>query len=73
MSAAGKILMLVGVGIFVLGLVVRLAAGLGIDRLPGDLLFQGKRWTVFVPLTSMLLLSGLVTLLFWLLQVWRRP
>jgi hypothetical protein len=54
---------MVGLAIFVLGLVVMLAEKLGFGRLPGDLVFKRKNLTVYFPLVSSIVLSILATLL----------
>jgi len=58
----GKTLLLVGLGIAALGLLVML--GLPLGRLPGD--FQMRRGNVsfYFPLTTSILLSILLTLIF---------
>lgn len=59
----GKILLLSGLVLAVAGAAVLLAGKLGIGRLPGDLLWQGENWTVYVPLGWMILLSVILTIL----------
>nr|WP_207132125.1 DUF2905 domain-containing protein [Halorhodospira neutriphila] len=41
---------------------------LGLGRLPGDLLIQREGLTLYIPLTTMLLVSAVVSLLLWLLR-----
>ena len=64
----------VGRGLLVLGVVIALA-GLVImvvgrapwlGRLPGDIHIQRGHWSFYVPLATSLLVSVLLTLLFWL-------
>jgi hypothetical protein len=59
----GRLLLMVGLAIFVLGLVVMLAEKLGFGRLPGDLVFKRKNLTVYFPLVSSIVLSIVATLL----------
>jgi len=67
MPISARILILVGLVFVALGLLFagfdRLHLALG--RLPGDLLWRGRNWTVSLPLATSLLLSALLTLLFW--------
>ena len=50
------------------GLVLLLAPKLPwLGRLPGDLLIQRERVTVYIPLATSLLISLLVSLIWWLL------
>lgn len=58
-------LILIVVGIAVIGL-TRLNLPLG--RLPGDLVWRGKKTVVYFPWVTCLVLSGLGTLLMWLLR-----
>lgn len=59
----GKLLLAAGAVLIVLGGIVLLAGRMGIGRLPGDLLWQGENWTVYVPLGWMVLLSVVLTIL----------
>jgi hypothetical protein len=60
----GKILLLAGVGIAVLGVLVLLGGKLGIRlfNLPGDIVWRGKSTTVYVPIVTSIVLSVLLTL-----------
>lgn len=64
--------LLIGLGslLLVLGVLVALAARLHLPlgRLPGDLTWRGRHTTVFVPLASSLLLSLLLSGLFWIIN-----
>ena len=55
---AGAILLLIGIVLFVSD-----KAGLPLGKLPGDVHLEGKRWSVFVPVTTCIVLSLLLTLL----------
>jgi Protein of unknown function (DUF2905) len=60
----GRILIVVGIGIALIGALITFAPGLvsWFGRLPGDIRIEGERWTVFIPITSMLLVSLAITL-----------
>ena len=60
----GRILIVVGIGIALVGALITFAPGLvsWFGRLPGDIKIEGERWTVFIPITSMLLVSLAITL-----------
>ena len=68
---------LIGLGslLLALGVLVALAARLHLPlgRLPGDLTWRGRNTTVFVPLASSLLLSLLLSALFWMINRLRYP
>jgi len=59
----GRLLIVLGV-VFVAGGVLFLYAGRlpGIGRLPGDLVFRGRLGTVYVPITTSILISILLTI-----------
>jgi hypothetical protein len=63
MKSAGLMLVLVGLVLAVVGLLVYSGALSWFGRLPGDLRWEGEHTRVYVPLTSMLLLSVLLSLL----------
>ena len=60
----GKLLILAGGAILVIGLVFLLLGRVGLlGRLPGDFSFSSGNFTCVVPLASMLVLSLLLTLI----------
>lgn len=64
----GKLLLLVGGLIALAGGVLYAAGRLGIGRLPGDLLWRGENWSVYVPLGWMIVLSVVLTIVLNLLS-----
>ena len=58
----GKTLVLIGLGIAALGLLVML--GLPLGRLPGDFQMRRGNFSFYFPLTTSILLSILLTLIF---------
>lgn len=68
----GKILIFFGLVLLVSGLAIMGLSKLGLFRLPGDLEFGGKNWRVFVPVTTCLILSAILTLIVWLIHVFKR-
>lgn len=62
---AGKTIVLIGIAIVVVGAVVMLADKLGLPRLgrlPGDIVWKGRFGTVYLPITTCVVLSVLLTL-----------
>jgi hypothetical protein len=58
----GYLIIVLGIGAVLIGLLV-LAGGLSwFGRLPGDLRFEGEHTRVYLPITSMLLVSVVLTL-----------
>ncbi|MFH1371476.1 MAG: DUF2905 domain-containing protein [Planctomycetota bacterium] len=68
----GKLLILIGLIIVLLGALFLLLGHLGLFKLPGDLQFGSKNWRVFIPITSCLIISIVLTLLLWLISYLRR-
>jgi hypothetical protein len=74
MSELGRLLIFVGLLLIVIGLIV-LAFGrfnIPVGRLPGDMTWRGRGWTVSFPLTTSVLLSVLLTLIVWIISRFRR-
>lgn len=62
---SGKLLILTGLALLVAGLSVNYAPWLfsWFGRLPGDIRIEGENRYVFIPITSMLVVSALLTLI----------
>jgi len=74
MTDLGKLLIVLGAALLLAGILLlvfgRLHLPLG--RLPGDILYRGKRTTFYFPLATSILLSILLTLIFYVIGRWRR-
>jgi len=70
----GRILVGVGLLILVVGGLLILAGrmGLPLGRLPGDVSYRGKNFAFFAPLGTSLLLSVLLTIIFYVLSRFHR-
>ena len=68
----GRLLILFGLLLIADGGIVLVLGRFGFFKLPGDLDFGGKSWRVFIPLTSCIILSLLLTILFWVISYFRR-
>jgi hypothetical protein len=63
----GKFLILLGLIVAAIGGLLLLSGKIPwLGRLPGDILIQRKNFTFYFPLATSILLSIVVTLLFWL-------
>jgi Protein of unknown function (DUF2905) len=62
METAGKVLLVSGVVLALIGLGALGLAKLGVDRVPGTLSWKSENVTVFVPLGLMLLVSIIGTI-----------
>ena len=74
MTGLGKLLVVVGGLLVLVGLVVMLVnkSGLPLGRLPGDLVYRGKNTTVYFPLVTSVLLSVVLSVVLYLVSRWRR-
>ncbi len=67
----GKFLTIAGIVLVGLGLLL-MAGGkftfFGFGRLPGDIAYKGKHIAFYFPIVSSLILSAMLTLVFWLIS-----
>jgi hypothetical protein len=71
LAAAGRLLIALGVVLLVAGGLLLALARLGLPppgRLPGDLVFRWRGFTLFLPFATSLLASAALTLLLWLVS-----
>jgi len=67
MHELGKLLIVVGLLIAAVGVIVTLAGRLPwLGRLPGDIYIQRGNWSFYFPLATSIVVSVVLTLLFWL-------
>ena len=65
----GKMLIIFGVVSIIIGGILMLSGKVPwLGRLPGDILVQKKNFTFYFPLATSILLSILLTLIFWLIR-----
>ena len=74
MVELGRLLVMMGVALVVIGGIVMLLGrtGLPLGRLPGDFLYRGKNTTFYFPLASSILLSVVLSILLFLLGRMKR-
>lgn len=58
----GRVLLIVGVVLVVVGGLSLMGVRLPFGRLPGDIVIEGERGTIYIPITSMLVISLVLTL-----------
>ena len=66
----GNTLIIVGVGLVVLGILAKLGLLSWFGNLPGDIRIQNERTTIFAPITSMIVISVVGSVLFNLVSRW---
>jgi len=63
-----QLLITVGVILIVLGLVWPWLTKLGLFRLPGDIVIERENFRFYFPITSMILISLVISLILWLFR-----
>lgn len=62
----GNTLIVLGIGLILAGIAYKFGLMDWFGNLPGDIRYKSEHSFIFVPITSMLLISILLSLLFWL-------
>jgi len=68
----GKSLMIIGLAVFIVGLVLTFVPNTRLGRLPGDIVIRRDNWNVYIPIVTSILLSVFLTLLLWIISWLRR-
>ncbi len=68
MSNTQKIIILFGALIILIGFFLPYISKIPLFRLPGDIVIDKPGFKVFIPITSMIILSIILTLIFWLIR-----
>ncbi|MEW6117781.1 MAG: DUF2905 domain-containing protein [Nitrospirota bacterium] len=64
----GKVLVIIGIILLVVGGLVMLSGRIPwLGRLPGDIVIQRKNFTFYFPLSTSIIISIILTLIFWLI------
>jgi hypothetical protein len=61
-----KLLIFVGIALVLVGLAVLAGERFGLGRLPGDIVIERDGFRLYLPLTTSLIVSLVLTLVFWL-------
>jgi len=72
MSEIGKILVIFGIALIVIGALFVLGGKLGLGHLPGDIVIKRKDFTLFFPIMTSILLSIGLTLILYLIRHFRK-
>jgi len=62
----GKILIIIGLVIVILGIIVHFLPGGGLPRLPGDIYVKDDDFSFYFPLGWCVLISAVLSLAYWL-------
>lgn len=68
----GKTLILMGICLIIMGLLWQFGSKLGLFHLPGDIHFKKDGFSFHFPLMSSILLSLILSAIFWLIQYFRK-
>jgi hypothetical protein len=63
-----RFLIILGIILIALGLLWPLFQKIGLGRLPGDIVVERENFTFYLPITTAILVSALLTLILWLIQ-----
>ena len=63
-----RLLIIIGLAVAAVGLLWPLIARLGLGRLPGDIYIHRDSFTLYAPITTGILVSAVLSLIFWLLS-----
>lgn len=63
-----RTLIIIGITLVVVGLAWPWLARIGLGRLPGDIVIERENFRFYFPLTTAILISVVVSLIFWLLR-----
>jgi hypothetical protein len=74
MAELGRLLLMLGMALVVIGGIVMLLGrtGLPLGRLPGDFLYRGKNTTFYFPLASSILISIVLSIILFLIGRMKR-
>lgn len=63
-----KTLIIIGIVILIIGLFWPLIGKIPLGRLPGDIIIKRPNLKVYIPITTMILISVIVSLILWILR-----
>lgn len=68
MSSTQKFIILIGALIVLIGFLWPYISKIPLFRLPGDIVVDKPNFKLFIPITSMIIISVLLTLFFWIIR-----
>ena len=69
LGALGKMLVLLGVFIILIGLLLMIGDKIPwVGKLPGDIIIKKEKFSFYFPITTSILISIILTLLFWIMR-----
>jgi hypothetical protein len=64
----GRLLIILGIVLIVVGLAWPWLQRLGLGRLPGDIMVSRENFTFYLPITTMIIVSVVLSLILWLIN-----
>jgi hypothetical protein len=64
----GRLLIIPGIVLVVLGMLWPLMTRLGVGRLPGDIVIERENFRLYIPIMTSLIVSIVVSVIFWLIN-----
>lgn len=68
MGSTQKILIIAGIVLIIVGILFPWISKFPFGKLPGDIIIDKPNFKMYIPITTMLLLSALISLIFWLIK-----
>jgi hypothetical protein len=68
----GKLILITGITISLIGVVIIFLGKVGLFKLPGDIEIGGKNWKVFFPIVSCIIISIVLTVIMWVVSYFRK-
>lgn len=72
LTEIGKALIISGVVLLTLGLLLTFIPSFRLSRLPGDIYIQRENWSIYIPVTTCIVLSIVLSCVFWIVSFLRR-
>ena len=63
-----KKIIIIGIVVIIIGIFWPFIVKLPFGRLPGDIIIEKPNFKIYIPITTMILASVLLTLIFWLFR-----
>ena len=68
----GKLVLITGIIISLIGVIIIFLGKIGLFKLPGDIEIGGKNWKVFFPIVSCIIISIVLTAIMWIVSYFRK-
>ena len=65
---AGRLLIILGIVLVVLGMLWPLVTRLGLGRLPGDIVIERENFRLYIPIMTSVIVSIVLSVILWLIN-----